>query len=485
MKRPVPIDESESPSKRTDTKDSEPRFETLVSTLNSATMTAISRMGFSRMTEIQARVLPQALAGIDIAACAPTGAGKTLAYIIPIVDLLLRANFRQRNGLGAVIVAPTREIVLQIHGVLRQLLTGHSQTHLALVGGGDRRHESNRLKKGVTVIVSTPGRLAEHLKNTKGFIYHNCKALVVDEVDRVLGMGFKQELESIASLLPADRQTLLFSATQSEAVSEICALATRGGIPVYIGVGDTSAHSTRKELTQGFVECTSQDRFKLLYTLLKRKRKKKKLIVFFATCAEVQFYYELLNYCDIPALHLHGRMKSKARSSTFFEFANASAGVLLCTDVAARGVDIPAVDWIIQYDPPSDPNEYVHRVGRTARGIDGATGQALLFLLPQEQRFVKYLELAGVPLTEYEFTKQEDIQDSFEAVVSENRHLHQSAADALQSYVQWYAQEAMKDVFDFRKLSLDQVARSFGFDSCPEIDFKVSVPKLTAAELED
>merc|ERR1712137_536935 len=155
-------------------------------------------------------------------------------------------------------------------------------------------------------------------------------------------------------------------------------------------------------LEQGYVVCPSDTRFLLLFTFLKRN-KKKKVIVFMSSCAVVKFYGELLNYIDIPVLDLHGKQKQRKRTNTFFEFCNAKTGILLCTDVAARGLDIPAVDWIIQYDPPDDPREYIHRVGRTARA--GNKGRALLFLLPSELTFLKYLKEAKVPLNELDLQK--------------------------------------------------------------------------------
>ena len=161
---------------------------------------------------------------------------------------------------------------------------------------------------------------------------------------------------------------------------------------MYVGVHDACEEATVSRLEQGYVVCSSDQRFLLLYTFLKKNYLKKKIMyvfrvrvrvrVFFSSCNSVQYHAELLNYIDIPVMSIHGKQKQQRRTAVFFEFVNAEKGVLLCTDVAARGLDIPAVDWIIQYDPPDDPKEYIHRVGRTARGEKGS-GRALLFLLPE------------------------------------------------------------------------------------------------------
>jgi len=208
---------------------------------------------------------------------------------------------------------------------------------------------------------------------------------------------------------------MLFSATQTQKVEDIARLSLQNA-PVYVGVEDQSEIATVEGLEQGYVVCPSENRFLLLFTFLK-KNLKKKIIVFFSSCNSVKFHAELFNFVDIPVLDLHGKQKQNKRTSTFFEFINAPHGILLSTDVAARGLDIPKVDWIIQYDPPDDPKEYIHRVGRTARA--GTSGRALMFLLPEELGFLQYLRQFRVPLNEYEFptNKISNIQAQLESLI--------------------------------------------------------------------
>eukprot|EP00775_Hariotina_reticulata_P002528 gene2528-2830_t len=429
-------------------------------------------MSFTYMTEVQARTIPALLTGRDVLGAARTGSGKTLAFLIPAVELLHRARFMPRNGTGAIIISPTRELSLQIYGVARDLMKHHSQTHGLVMGGANRRAEAEKLVKGVNLLVATPGRLLDHLQNTKGFVYRNLGCLVIDEADRILEIGFEEEMRQIVKLLPRERQTMLFSATQTTKVEDLARLSFKNK-PLYVGVDDSRTTATREGLEQGYVVVAADKRLLLLFTFLK-KNLNKKVMVFFSSCNSVKYHSELFNYIDIPVKDIHGKQKQAKRTSTFFEFCQADKGILLCTDVAARGLDIPAVDWIIQYDPPDDPKEYIHRVGRTARGRDGR-GRALLMLMPEELGFLKYLKQAKVPLNEYEFpqSKLASVQGQLERLVEKNYYLHQSARDAYRSYILAYNSHAQKDIFNVHTLDLQAVAKSFGFSGPPRVSLNI------------
>jgi ATP-dependent RNA helicase DDX18/HAS1 len=202
---------------------------------------------------------------------------------------------------------------------------------------------------------------------------------------------------------------------------------------------------------------------------------KKKIIVFFSSCNSVKFHAELLNYIDIPVMDLHGKQKQQKRSTTFLEFKNAEKGVLLCTDVASRGLDLPAVDWVIQFDPPDDPRDYIHRVGRTARA--GGRGNALLFLLPSELGFLRFLKKSKVPLNEYQFpaSKIANVQSQLEKLIEKNYYLNQSAREAYRGYLQSYASHSHKSIFDVNALDLQKLARAFGFLVPPAVNLNINV----------
>ncbi|KAL0274928.1 UNVERIFIED_CONTAM: hypothetical protein PYX00_002945 [Menopon gallinae] len=375
-------------------------FTSLKDKVSENTLKGIADMGFTHMTEIQAKCIPPLLEGRDLVGSAKTGSGKTLAFLIPAVELIYKINFLPRNGVGCLVISPTHE------------------------------------------------------------------------ADRILDIGFEEELKHIITLLPKRRQTMLFSATTNSKTENLTKLALKKE-PVYVGVDDEKEKATVEGLEQGYVVCPSEKRFLLLFTFLK-KNMKKKIMVFFSSCMSVKFHHELLNYIDLPVMCIHGKQKQAKRTSVFFQFCNASTGILLCTDVAARGLDIPAVDWIVQYDPPDDPKEYIHRVGRTARG-EGGRGHALLILRPEELGFLRYLKQARIPLNEFEFSwsKIADIQQQLEKLIGKNYFLNMSAKEAFKSYVRAYDSHHLKTIFDITTLDLAKVALSFGFKVPPAVDIQV------------
>lgn len=451
----------------------EESFSSLSSLVDENTLRAIDEMGFTHMTEIQHKTIRPLLEGRDVLAAARTGSGKTLAFLIPAIELVYKLKFMPRNGTGVLILSPTRELAMQTYGVLKELMAHHVHTYGLIMGGSNRSAEAQKLANGINIIVATPGRLLDHMQNTPGFMYKNLQCLVIDEADRILEVGFEQEMKQIIGLLPKRRQTMLFSATQTRKVEDLARISLKKE-PLYVGVDDNKDTATVDGLEQGYVVCSSEKRFLLLFTFLKKNRKKK-MMVFFSSCMSVKFHYELLNYIDLPVMAIHGKQKQTKRTTTFFQFCNADSGILLCTDVAARGLDIPEVDWIIQYDPPDDPKEYIHRVGRTARGIDGR-GHALLILRPEELGFLRFLKQAKVPLSEFEFSwsKISDIQSQLEKLIEKNYYLHKSAQEAYKAYIRAYDSHSHKQIFDVNTLDLPKVCMSFGFRIPPFVDLNVN-----------
>jgi len=440
--------------------------------LSDKTKTALEKLTFTRMTQIQSMSIPSLLAGKDLIGAAKTGSGKTLAFLIPVIELLHKSQFCSRNGTGAIIISPTRELAMQIYGVAKDVYANgkHTQTYGLIMGGANRRTEAERLAKGVNLIIATPGRLLDHLQNTKGFVFRNLVAFVMDEADRILEQGFEDDLRQILKLLPKERQTMLFSATQTKRVEDIARVSMNPNNTVFVEVPSETLQATASGLEQGYVTVPSDKRFLLLFTFLK-KNKSKKIMVFFSSCNSVSFHSELLNYIDVPVMDIHGRQKQQKRTTTFFQFCKQKSGTLLCTDVAARGLDIPDVDWIIQFDPPDDPKEYIHRVGRTARGAAG-TGRALLFLTPEETGFLRYLKAAKVTLNEYEFptSKVSNVQSQLQRLVEKNYYLNRAARDAYRSYLLAYASHSHRDIFNVSELDLQAVGLAFGFTVPPRVD---------------
>ena len=355
--------------------------------LSEKTVTSLTESGFETATEVQAKCIPMAISGEDIIGAAKTGSGKSLAFLIPAVEILTKSDDKETKSTRVLVLTPTRELALQLFNLSRDLLRFHEAHTCALImGGANRKVEAEKLRKGVSLIIATPGRLLDHLSNTRGFDFSKISLLVIDEADDILKIGFEKELKEIIRLIPKNRQTMLFSATLSPKVEDIITLSMKN----YQYIGIKSKEATVSTLEQGYVVVDPDKKFRFLYSFI-RKNLNKKIMVFFSTIKAVEFYSALLNYVDIPCKSIHGDQKQQKRSTTYLEFCGLEKGILLCTDVAQRGLDFPDVDWVIQFDPPHDPSEYLHRVGRTARGAN-KKGKALLVLIPCEIGMVRYLK---------------------------------------------------------------------------------------------
>ncbi|CAM8902553.1 unnamed protein product [Rhodiola kirilowii] len=440
--------------------------------LSEQTINGIKEFGFRLMTQIQAKAIPPLLLGRDVLGAARTGAGKTHAFLVPAVELLRNLACSSRNGTVVIVLCPTRELAIQTHKAATMLLKHHTQTVGLVIGGANRKKESELLVKGINLLVATPGRLLDHLQSTKDFIYKNLQFLVIDEADRILEQNFDEEMKQILRILPKERQTALFSATQTEEVRDLAVLSLRNSVYISVDYGRKSV--TNSGLEQGYCVVPCEKRFLVLYTFLKTN-KSKKVLVFFSSKASVKYHAQLLGYIDVECSYIYGDLQQNKRTKTFFDFCSVQKGIMLCTDVFGRGLDIPGVDCVVQYDPPDNPTEYIHRVGRTARG-EGSKGNALLFLIEEEKKFLDYLKEAKVPVKEYEFnqTKLIDRQVELESLVASNPALTESAKEAYKSYLLAYSAHSAKDIFNVHRLDLQAVAASFGFPSPPKVPLNIN-----------
>ncbi|CAK1544089.1 unnamed protein product [Leptosia nina] len=431
-------------------------------------ISCLQGMGFEKPTEIQAKVIPHMLLGVDVIAGAKTGSGKTLAFLIPLVDNLIRNNFSKVHGTGSIIISPTRELALQTYNILKQLLINIKMSHALIVGGVKKSKELLSLKKGVNIIVGTPGRILDHLENTKEFNCQNLKCLILDEADKLLEAGFEKHITGIIKHLPKNRQTGLFSATIDERVKNLARVTLREK-PTSVIVKD-EIQSTVAGLKQGYFICPVEKRIPWLFKMLKRARKLK-VLVFFSSCKSVDFHYEFFKKCckgDI--LHIHGKLSQSRRKEAYENFVETKSGILFCTDVAARGLDIPAVDWVVQFDPPSDVKEYIHRVGRTARGINNH-GNAVILLRPEEECFTNFLEKEKVYLDKYTFDFSEEVQNMLEDIIQSNGVMKVLARKAYLSFLRCYKKHPLSKVFNIKSLDLKLAAKAFGFLEQPHVDF--------------
>ncbi|XP_024006849.1 DEAD-box ATP-dependent RNA helicase 27 [Eutrema salsugineum] len=253
----------------------------------------------------------------------------------PERQLLYHVRFTPRNGTGVIVICPTRELAIQSYGVAKELLY-HSQTVGKVIGGENRKKEAEILVKGVNLLVATPGRLLDHLENTNGFVFKNLKFLVMDEADRILEQNFEEDMKMIIKLLPKTRQTLLFTATQTSKVEDLARVSLSS--PVYIVVDEGRKEVRNEDLEQSYFVVPSAKRLVFLLIFLKRFHGKKKIMVFFSTCKSSKFHAELFRYIKIDCLEIRRGIDQSKKTSTFFQFIKVETGVLLCTNVAARGL---------------------------------------------------------------------------------------------------------------------------------------------------
>jgi len=346
---------------------------------------AVSGMGFVTPTPIQAGVIPASLAGRDICGSAVTGSGKTAAFLLPTVQRLLR---RPANATRALILAPTRELAAQCLSMLHSVAR-YTPLRFGLIVGGAKnvRAQAAELRTRPEIVVATPGRLIDHLVNSVGFHLDDLDVLVLDEADRLLEMGFEDEMEEILKFCPAQRQTLLFSATMTTKVDDLVKLSLKKPIRVQITTdqrkdkllhGDTIQLASR--LVQEFVRIRPHNecnREAILLSLLSRTFKKDRAIVFFSTKSAAHRAMILSGLLNIKATELHGNLTQLQRLEALEAFRTKKVDVLLATDLAARGLDIDGVHLVINMEMPK-LETYVHRIGRTARAGKGGTSCTLI-----------------------------------------------------------------------------------------------------------
>ena len=436
--------------------------------LNKQLLTAVAEAGFTEPTPVQRQTIPLLLAGHDVLGIAQTGTGKTAAFGLP---LLMKVKYAQGEHPRALILAPTRELAIQIFDVLRKIgRHGHMFSAGLLIGGKSLEHERDALPK-TNILVATPGRLLQHLSQTAVFSVDDLKMLVLDEADRILDMGFQRDVDAIIEYLPKERQTLLFSATQSKKVSDLARLSLHD--PEYVSVHAEDTSATPRGLTQNYILCPLEEKMDTLWSFIQAS-KKSKILCFFSTAKTVRFVYEAFRHMQpgIPLLHIHGRQKQGARLDTTAKFSAAKHSCLFATDVAARGLDFPAVDFVIQVDCPDDVDTYIHRVGRTARY--NREGRGVVFLAPSEEEgMLKRLEAKKVPveMINVRQKKRTSIKDQLQNMCFQDPTLKYLGQKAFMTHVKSIYLQKDKEVFKLKEYDLEAYAASLGLPGTPRIKF--------------
>lgn len=347
---------------------------------------ALQEEGYEKPTPIQEQAIPSVLEGLDLVACAQTGTGKTGAFAIPIINLIHRivGSNKKTKLIRTLVVTPTRELAIQIEESFNAYAKYTNIKSLVIFGGVSQVSQVDQLKKGVDVLVATPGRLLDLYK--QGFInLDHMHHLVLDEADQMLDMGFINDVKKIIKLTPSNRQTLLFSATMPVAIRELAdSFLTK---PKYISVDPIS--STAEKVAQKVYFVDKGDKRKLLYHLM-RNDGLKNILVFTRTKHGADNVVKALAKNGIEAAAIHGNKSQNARQRALEGFKNQEIAVLVATDIAARGIDIDNLPYVINFDIPNISETYVHRIGRTGRA--GNSGLAISFCDPSEKVYLKDIE---------------------------------------------------------------------------------------------
>ncbi|KAI2809495.1 putative ATP-dependent RNA helicase ddx47 [Blomia tropicalis] len=383
---------------------------------------AAESLKWVKPSKIQVEAIPVALQGRDVIGLAETGSGKTGAFVIPILQTLLDAPQR----LYALILTPTRELAFQINDQVKALGSSFGVSTATIVGGMDMTAQAMALGKNPHIVIATPGRLVDHLENTKGFNLKSLKYLVLDEADRILNLDFEKELDTILKVIPRERRTFMFSATMTSKVAKLQRASLKDPVRVEV----SSKYQTVDNLKQYYIFVPVK--FKDLYLVyILNQMQGNSFIIFANTCNNTQRIALLLRNLGFTAIPLHGQMSQTKRLGSLNKFKSKARSILIATDVASRGLDIPHVDCVVNYDIPTHSKDYIHRVGRTARA--GRYGKAITIVSQYDVELYQRIEhLIEKKLPLYE-TIDEEVMMLNERVLQAQRYAKNEMMDAASS----------------------------------------------------
>ena len=360
--------------------------------LTEAQLSACESLGYKTPTPIQTKAIPTILRGHDLIGCAETGTGKTAAFLLPIIQ---RISERSRAGVRVLVLAPTRELALQIEKNYRELNRVRSNRSVIVMGGANMRTQVSDLRRGATVVIATPGRLLD-LTERGAINLSTVEVLVLDEADRMLDMGFLPAIKRVLAKLPLKRQTLLFSATMSSSIESLARSTMTQ--PKLVEVNARGRAAQMVEQTAYAV--AQESKTALLLDLLERRNQPEsleKVLVFTRTRRGSERLSHILKARNHSVNRIHADRSQPQREAALREFRDGRARVLVATDIAARGLDVDAVTHVINYDVPNAPEDYVHRVGRTGRA--GNQGKAITIVTPVDELSMRAIErLTGQPV---------------------------------------------------------------------------------------
>ncbi|KAF2340819.1 DEAD/DEAH box helicase [Flavobacterium tistrianum] len=408
--------------------------------LSKSIQKAVFEEGYLNPTPIQEQSIPVVLSGRDLIGCAQTGTGKTAAFAIPIIHQLHRivGSSKKAKQIRALVVTPTRELAVQIGESFDTYGKYTNLTQLTIFGGVSQNPQVETLKKGVDILIATPGRLLDLHK--QGFLdFDHLHTLVLDEADQMLDMGFINDVKKIVKLTPKNRQTLLFSATMPIAIRELAEMFLKD--PEKVEVSPVSSTAENVEQRIYFVDKT--EKRNLLYSLIKDENLSN-VLVFSRTKHGADNVVKALRKKDIPAEAIHGDKSQNARQRVLDAFKNKEVGVLVATDIAARGIDIEQLPYVINFDLPNIPETYVHRIGRTGRAGNG--GIAISFCgkdeLPYWKDIQKLIKVDVKTIADHPYQWHSGSPEAGEKPKNSNRsggaHKSRKSTNAKKNKKRWY-----------------------------------------------
>lgn len=346
----------------------------------------IDAMGYEKPTPIQEKAIPVILEGSDLLACAQTGTGKTAAFMLPILSIL-SAEEHVSNSVKALVIVPTRELAMQIDQQIEGFSYFAPVSSIAVYGGSDGSNwdrQRQALEHGAEIIVATPGRLKQHIQ--MGYVnLKNVQHLILDEADRMLDMGFYDDIIAIVKHLPDQRQTLMFSATMPSDIRKLAKSILRKPVEINLATSKPA-----ENILQAVYHVRPEQKLSLLSSLLEKSDVVQSAIIFASTKAEVKSIESQLRKVDVNVAAMHSDLEQKQREEVMRGFRNKKFQVLVATDIVARGIDIEDIDLVVNYDVPNDPEDYVHRIGRTARAQ--SDGVAITLVTPDQRKRLNSIE---------------------------------------------------------------------------------------------
>jgi ATP-dependent RNA helicase RhlE len=343
---------------------------------------AISALGYEETTPVQTQAIPPGLQGYDIVGSAQTGTGKTLAFVLPALEHLLRDQAKTRNP-RVVVLEPTRELAIQVAGETRKLAARTSLRIASVYGGAGMGKQTDKLRRGVDVVVATPGRLMDHMRR-KNVSFKDLRILVLDEADRMLDMGFLPDIKQIVSRMPSQRQTMLFSATMPATISALARQFQRDPVRIEIDVARPP-----EAIQQALYPVPKHLKTRLLLAILEQMEVDS-MLVFTRTKQGADVVTRQLRQARIAVACIHGDFRQRERISALEGFRSGKHRVLVATNIAARGLDVEGISHVVNYDVPEQPEDYVHRIGRTARAE--ADGDAITLVTPDDEGLIHRIE---------------------------------------------------------------------------------------------